>query len=301
MRRFPLAVVAAALTLVALAPSGAGAAEKDAGRKEHAADKCRGIDMLAETAAKRSADLHAASWPRPPRPRTPAPSCGRSRRKGAPPPTCSAPCISPTSASPPFRRLSSRPRRREGHRARSFRSDGERHRLGDRPVGTARHVHRRAPPRHAALQHRVRHGQIDHRPLRHAGRHGGGVQAVDRHHDPVGVGLRAHQGAERGARARHEDRRDRQIARPSGCRPRDHPGAARSACRRSRAAADRHAARQPEVRRPHPRSHGDAGAALSQPQDHRGDAVPDRAGQGGGRRAIRRSSASRKSCSSSAT
>ena len=52
MRRFPLAVVAA-LTLAALAPTGAGAADKDErAEKSAAADKCRGIDMLAETAAK---------------------------------------------------------------------------------------------------------------------------------------------------------------------------------------------------------------------------------------------------------
>jgi uncharacterized protein YbaP (TraB family) len=51
MRRFPLAVVAA-LTLVALAPTGASAAEKAAHAEKTAADKCRGIDMLAETAAK---------------------------------------------------------------------------------------------------------------------------------------------------------------------------------------------------------------------------------------------------------
>ncbi len=44
-----------------------------------------------------------ASWPRPPRPRTPAPSCGRSRSTDARRPTCSAPCISPTTASPPCR------------------------------------------------------------------------------------------------------------------------------------------------------------------------------------------------------
>ena len=52
MRRFPLAVALAALTLIALAPSGAGAAEKDTAEKSTAADKCRGIDMLAETAAR---------------------------------------------------------------------------------------------------------------------------------------------------------------------------------------------------------------------------------------------------------
>ena len=192
-------------------------------------------------------------------------------------------------------------RRRQDRRARSFRPVGERHRLGHRPVGAAGHVHRRAPARHPALQHRVRRGQIDHRPLRHAGRSGRGVQAVDRHHDPVGVGLRAHQGAEGRPRPRHEDRRDRQGARARGRRPGDHPGAARGARRRARAAADRHAARQPEVRRPHRRHDGDAGAALSQPQDHRGDALPDRAGARRPASPTRRSSASRRSCSSSAT
>ena len=65
-----------------------------------------------------------------------------------------------------------------------------------RQVGAARHVHRRPPSRQPALQHRVRHRQIDHRPLRHAGRSRRAVQAVDRHHDPVGVRLRARQGAE---------------------------------------------------------------------------------------------------------
>jgi uncharacterized protein len=52
MRRFPLAVVAAVLTLAALAPTSAGAAEKIQQVEKTAADKCRGVDMLAETAAK---------------------------------------------------------------------------------------------------------------------------------------------------------------------------------------------------------------------------------------------------------
>ena len=52
MRRFPLAAVAA-LMFAVLAPTGAGAAEKDErAAKSAATDKCRGVDMLAETAAK---------------------------------------------------------------------------------------------------------------------------------------------------------------------------------------------------------------------------------------------------------
>ena len=52
MRRFPLAAVAA-LMFAVFAPTGAGAAERDErAAKSAVAAKCRGIDMLAETAAK---------------------------------------------------------------------------------------------------------------------------------------------------------------------------------------------------------------------------------------------------------
>jgi uncharacterized protein YbaP (TraB family) len=50
--RFRLIFTIAALVLAGLLPSGAGAAEKATADKSTAADRCRGIDMLAETAAR---------------------------------------------------------------------------------------------------------------------------------------------------------------------------------------------------------------------------------------------------------
>ena len=131
------------------------AAEKDAA----AADKCRGIDMLTETAAK-DPQTYARIMAEAAATKNAGAILWKIEQDGRPASylfgTVHLTDERVTHLSPAVEAALNDAK---VDRARGFRSLGERHRLGHRQIGPARHVHRRPPPRQPAVQHRVRHGQ----------------------------------------------------------------------------------------------------------------------------------------------
>ena len=220
-----VALVAAALLAAPLQASAADPADAVA-----VADKCRGINMLAETQAK-DPETYAKIMAQAAATENSGPLLWKIERAGRPTSylfgTVHLTDERVTKLSPAVEQALSQSKTV----ALEVSDISEKATAtGHRAVGATRHVHRRPPARRAAFRHRVRYGQAHHLALRHAVGPRGTVQAVDRHHDHVGVGLRAHERTAGRPRARHEDRRGRQGARPAGRRPRDHPRAAAGAC-----------------------------------------------------------------------